>query len=490
MKTRSLGIVETKCFHLSEELALEGGEVLSDVKIAYETYGTLNEDGSNAILVCHALTGDAHAAGWHEGDKSPGWWDSIIGPEKALDTDRYFVICSNVIGGCQGSTGPTSIDPKTGKPYGPDFPILTIGDMVNAQKKLIEHLGAKKLFAVIGGSMGGMQVLQWCTYYPKMVSKAVALATTAQSSPQQIAFNEVGRIAIVSDPKWNEGNYYSASAPTDGLALARMIGHITYLSDDSMHERFGRKTYDKDQFKVESSADFQVESYLHYKGQTFTERFDANSYIRVTKAVDYFDLGKNGSLAEGLKDIEAKMLIISITTDWLYPPYQSKETVKALSACNVDVSYREIESSYGHDAFLLEGGQLNYLLNNFLSHTMVSDIMKPNIDTIKDGVSIEEAAKVMFEKGITHLPVISTDGRLAGIVTSWDISKAVALKCKTLEGIMTKEVMTASEDETIESAAKKMEKHNISALPVIGEDEKLIGLIGSDEINRMIGSHK
>jgi homoserine O-acetyltransferase len=490
MKSGSLGIVETKYYQLPDELLLESGESLEDVTIAYESYGTLNEDRSNAILVCHALTGDAHAAGWYEGDKNPGWWDVIIGPGKALDTDRYFVICSNVLGGCKGSTGPASINPKTGKPYGPDFPIVSIEDIVKAQKKLVEHLGIRKLFAAIGGSMGGMQVLQWSVSYPDLVSKAVTLATTPQSSPQQIAFNEVGRIAITSDPKWNNGNYYSSKTPAEGLALARMIGHITYLSDESMHHKFGRKTYDKKEKDTVSDADFHVESYLHYKGQSFTQRFDANSYLRVTKAVDRFDLAKNGSLTEGFKGVKSKFLVISITTDWLYPPYQSKRLVKALTSNNVDVSYREIESSYGHDAFLLEGGQLNYILSNFLSQSTVSDVMKPEIATIKEGITIEEAARVMFDKGVTHLPVISTDGKLTGIVTSWDISKAVALKCKTLEGIMTREVVTADPDESIESTAKKMEKNNISALPVIEKDGTLIGVIGSDEINRIVGLFK
>ncbi|TGC09194.1 homoserine O-acetyltransferase MetX [Methanolobus halotolerans] len=489
MKHESVGTVETHYYHFPSELHLDSGKLLKEVTLAYETYGNLNNEKSNAILVCHALTGDAHAAGWHQGDRKPGWWDSMIGPGKALDTDKYFVICSNILGGCKGSTGPSSVNPDSGKPYGLDFPVMTIGDIVRAQKDLVNHLGIGKLFAVIGGSMGGVQVLQWAVSYPGSVANAIAIATTARSSPQQIAFNEVARIAIVSDPEWKKGNYYFGNPPVHGLALARMIGHITYLSDDSMQEKFSRRLQNKQNYDFSMDMDFEVESYLHYQGQSFTRRFDANSYLYITKALDYFDISKNGSLKEGLKDVQTKFLVIAVSSDWLYPPYQSREIVAALSANGKEATYREIESNYGHDAFLLESGHLNYLISNFLSDVVVADIMKSEIVSIKKGLSIEETARVMYREGITHLPVVSEGNILAGIVTSWDISKAVALKYKSLDRIMTTDVITASPDESIESAAKKMEKHNISALPVIDGNMKILGIIGSDEINRLIGGY-
>jgi homoserine O-acetyltransferase len=489
MKYESVGKVETQKFQIPGDFLLVSGKNLSDVTVAYETYGKLSVDKSNAILVCHSLTGDAHAAGWHENDNKPGWWDSLIGPGKALDTDRYFVICSNVIGSCKGSTGPSSINPKTDKHYALDFPVITIADMVNAQKRLIDELGINRLLAVLGGSMGGVQVLQWTTAYPDAVGKAIAIATTARSSPQQIAFNEVGRIAIVSDPKWKQGNYYSSEPPTHGLALARMIGHITYLSDDSMHEKFGRRLQDKKKYDFNLGFDFEVESYLHYQGNSFTKRFDANSYLYITKALDYFDLSMNGSLKEGFRNVEAKFLIIAVSSDWLYPSYQSREIVDALNANDKEVLYREIESNYGHDAFLLESGQLNYIINNFLSDVTVADIMKTDITSIKEGISIVETARVMCKKGITHIPVVSNDNELVGIVTSWDISKAVAMNYTSLDRIMTRSVIIARPDDDIESAAKVMELNNISALPVVDESSRIIGIIGSDEINKLIGGY-
>ncbi|MDI3487160.1 MAG: homoserine O-acetyltransferase/O-succinyltransferase [Methanolobus sp.] len=487
MKKESVGIVETEIFNLPGELVLDSGKKLKNVNVAYETYGKLNPEKSNAILICHALTGDAHAAGLHSGESKTGWWDVLIGPGKTIDTNRYFVICSNVLGGCKGSTGPSCINPETGKEYGTSFPFITIKDMVKVQKELIDHLGIKKLFAVIGGSMGGTQVLQWSVTYPDSLSKAIVIASTARSSPQQIAFSEVGRMAILSDPDWNNGDYYSGNAPIHGLALARMIGHITYLSDDSMHHKFGRRLQDKKDLDYNLGFDFQVESYLHYQGQSFTKRFDANSYLYITKALDYFDLAVNGSLIEGMKNARAKFLVVAVSSDWLYPPYQSKEVVSALSANDIDVTYREIESNYGHDAFLLESGQLGYIIGNFLSHTLVSDIMKREIKTIRNGLSIEETAQVMFESGITHLPVVDDENKLTGIITSWDISKAVALKCNSLGKIMVRDVITAKGNEDIESAAKKMEQNFISALPVVDDNNRIIGIIGSDEINRMIG---
>ncbi|WP_414469634.1 homoserine O-acetyltransferase MetX [Methanobacterium sp. ACI-7] len=486
MKKETVGLVETKYYIISEDLTLEGGGKLKEATIAYETYGKLNKEKSNAILVCHALSGDAHVAGWHEGDRKPGWWDTILGPGKCLDTEKYFIICSNVIGGCKGSTGPSSINPETGKPYGLDFPIITIPDMVDAQKKLIDHLGIEQLFAVVGGSMGGMQTLQWCISYPDMVRLAIPIATAAHSAPQQIAFNEVGRQAIVSDPKWNGGSYYSEEVPKQGLSLARMIGHITYLSYESMYQKFGRRLQDKEKYGFDFSLDFQVESYLHYQGESFVKRFDANSYLYITKAMDYFDLTKNGSLAEGFKDVKAKFLVISIDSDWLYPPAQSKEIVMALTANNVDVSYHELKSPYGHDAFLLEEGQLNYIISMFLSDILVEDVMTNKIAKISEDSSIEEAARLMLEEKVTHLPVVSDGDKLIGIVTAWDISKAVALKCSKLDDIMTKEVIVASRDDRIESAAEKMKKYNISSLPVIADNQRIIGIITTDHISTLI----
>ena len=486
MKKESVGLVETQYCTFPDDLILEGGSKLKGATVAYETYGKLNKEKSNAILICHALSGDAHAAGWHEGDRKPGWWDIIIGPGKCLDTEKYFIISSNVIGGCKGSTGPSSINPETGNPYGLDFPIITIGDMVNAQKKLIDHLGINQLFGVVGGSMGGMQVLQWCVSHPEMVRLAIPIATAANSSPQQIAFNEVGRQAITSDPKWMDGSYYSGEIPKEGLSIARMIAHITYLSNESMYEKFGRRLQDKEKYGFDFSLDFQVESYLHYQGESFVKRFDANSYLYITKAMDYFDLTRDGSLSEGFKDIKAKFLVISIDSDWLYPPDQSKEIVMALTANDIDVSYHEIKSPYGHDAFLLEAGQLNYIINGFLSEILVGDVMTQMAAKISEEASIDEAAKLMLEEKVTHLPVVAENDKLIGIVTAWDISKAVALKCSKLEEIMTKEVIVALQDDHIELAAEKMKKYNISSLPVVDGGKRVIGIITTDHISTLM----
>jgi homoserine O-acetyltransferase/O-succinyltransferase len=488
MKKESVGVVETKYYNLSDELILEGGDSLKDVTMAYETYGALNKQKSNAILVCHALSGDAHVAGWHEGDRKPGWWDTIIGPGKCLDTERYFIICSNVIGGCKGSTGPSSTNPETSKPYALNFPIITIKDMVNAQNKLIGHLGIKQLFSVVGGSMGGMQVLQWCVSYPDMVRSAIPIATTSYSSPQQIAFNEVGRRAIVSDPNWADGEYYGGEFPDSGLSLARMIGHITYLSNESMYEKFGRRLQDKEEYSFDFSTDFEVESYLHYQGDTFTKRFDANSYLYISKAIDYFDLTENGtiSLSEAFKDVKSRVMVISVDSDWLYTPGESKEIVMALTANEVDVTYSEIKSSYGHDAFLLEAGQLSYIINQFFSDTLVVDVMTLNVATIKEDSSIEEAANLMLDEKVTHLPVVSENNRMMGIVTAWDISKAVALKCVKLEQIMTRDVITSLPQDPIELAAQKMRKYNISSLPVVNDQGMVMGLITTDHISTLI----
>ncbi|MGB3907223.1 MAG: homoserine O-acetyltransferase [Methanomethylovorans sp.] len=483
---RSVGTTRTEHLTFNEPLVLESGASLSPVTIAYETYGRLNRDKTNAILVCHAFSGNAHAAGYHAGDDRPGWWDTIIGPGKALDTDDHFVICSNILGGCNGTTGPASIDPKTGEIYGLSFPIITIGDIVNLQKRLIDHLGIRQLLAVIGGSMGGMQALQWSVSYPEMVRKVVAIATTARSTPQQIAFNEVGRQAIMSDPKWNKGKYSNGTIPERGLALARMIGHITYLSDDSMHNKFGRNLQNKEAVGYDFSTEFQVQSYLHYQGESFTKRFDANSYLYITKAIDYFDLSVNGSLTAGFSKTGPIFLVISVTSDWLYPPYQSEEIVSALTANDIEVQYCEIRSSYGHDAFLLESGQLNYIISQFLDRLLVRDVMKDSL-TVNEQLSMHDAARIMIENGVNHLPVIEEDGQLTGIVTSWDIAKAVACGYQDLDQIISRHVFTTTPEESIAKVAKLMEEKAISALPVVDDKKRLVGIISSDGLSTLLG---
>ncbi|MBU1125894.1 MAG: homoserine O-acetyltransferase [Candidatus Omnitrophica bacterium] len=371
MKNKSVGIVKTEYCTFAQpphELPLECGRALGPVTLAYETYGELNNEKSNAILVCHALSGDAHAAGrYHQTDKNSGWWDNMIGPQKALDTAKYFVICSNVIGGCRGSTGPASIDPKTNKPYALEFPLITIADMVNAQKHLIDYLGIKKLLSVIGGSMGGMQALQWAASYPEYVASLIPIATALKHSSQQIAFDEVGRQAIMADPLWNNGDYYGKSNPERGLSVARMIGHITYMSDTSMEEKFSRRLREKNySFKFET--DFEVEGYLRYRGENFVKRFDANSYLYITKAMDYFDLSEDKLFPHG-GSIGARFLVISFKSDWLYPSYQSQEIARQLKIRGVDATYCEINSTYGHDAFLLEAEEEARLVTHFLNKT-------------------------------------------------------------------------------------------------------------------------
>jgi homoserine O-acetyltransferase len=369
----SVGIVEKKKYTFADspkQMVLESGSMVGPVTIAYETCGTLNPDKSNAILILHALSGDSHMAGYYsEDDSRPGWWDIMIGPGKGIDTDKYFVICSNILGSCMGSTGPSSVNPESGEPYGADFPVITIGDMVKAQKALIDHLGIKKIFSVIGGSIGGMQVLEWSVRYPEMIVSALPLATTIRHSALAIAFNEVARQAIMTDPNWNSGNYYSGKKPDMGLAVARMIGHITYLSDESMRQKFGRRLQDKKDLSFGLSADFQVESYLRYQGSKFVERFDANSFLYITKAADYFDLIKQygaGSVVKAFSRARAKFLVVSFTSDWLYPSYQSREMVKAMKKNRLDVSFCEIEAECGHDAFLLPNDRLSRLISGFL----------------------------------------------------------------------------------------------------------------------------
>ena len=350
-------------------MPLDSGATLSPVEVAYETYGELNDVRSNAILILHAFSGDAHAAGVnHEG--KPGWWDNMIGPGKGFDTNKYFVICSNILGGCRGTTGPGSINPATGCPYAGSFPGVTVSDMVRLQKMLIDHLGITRLLAVAGGSMGAMQALEWAVTYPDAVAAALPIAGTARHSAMQIAFNEVGRQAIMADPDWCEGSYYGKKPPARGLAVARMVGHITYMSDDSMREKFGRRFRDKEKPGFDLSVDFEVESYLRYRGNQFVDRFDANSYLYITKAMDYYDVSYGyPSLAASLERAAARFLVISFTSDWLYPSYQSLEIISALRSRNRDVAYCELPSNYGHDAFLVEVGEQTELVRGFLDAT-------------------------------------------------------------------------------------------------------------------------
>ncbi len=354
-----------------DSISLDSGARLAPVEVAYETYGQLNAARSNAILVLHAFSGDAHAAGISPETGKPGWWDNMIGPGKAFDTNKYYVISSNVLGGCRGTTGPSSINPATGCPYGMSFPVITISDMVRLEKMLIDALEVPRLLTVTGGSMGGMQALEWAVEFPDRVVSAIPIAATTRHSAQQIAFNEVGRQAIMADPDWNGGDYYGKQPPARGLAVARMVGHITYMSDDSMREKFGRRLRGKENFGFDFDVDFEVESYLRYRGSQFVGRFDANSYLYITKAMDYFDLtsGK-GSLAAALAPAQARFLVISFSSDWLYPSYQSQEIVRALRARNCDVAYAELPSNYGHDSFLVDVAEQTELIRGFLTSTL------------------------------------------------------------------------------------------------------------------------
>jgi len=369
-ENKSIGIVETQymtLFEPPEEMTLDCGRKLGSIVVAYETYGKLSPEKDNAILVCHALSGDAHAAGFHESETKPGWWDNMIGPGKGIDTNKYFVICSNVLGGCKGTTGPGSINPATGRPWGLDFPVITIPDMVRVQKAMIDKLGIKKLLAIIGGSMGGMQVLEWAIRYPDSMVSVIPIATTARLSAQSIAFNAVGRNAIIGDPNFQNGQYYDKASPSRGLSIARMIGHITYLSEESMHRKFGRTLRNATDYQYDFESEFSVETYLDHQGQRFVERFDANSYLYITKAIDYFDLTTTyGSLEKAFATVKARFLIASFSSDWLFPPTQSNQMVQALLANNKDVSYCNIESPYGHDAFLLEEQTLGSIISGFL----------------------------------------------------------------------------------------------------------------------------
>lgn len=351
-------------------LKLDSGFELRDFPLAYQTYGTLDARRSNAILVCHALTGDQFAAERHPVTGKDGWWDIMIGPGKPLDTDRYFIICGNVLGGCMGSAGPSEINPSTGEPWGLSFPVITIADMVRAQAMLLDHLGIDQVFAVIGGSMGGMQVLEWASLYPERVFAAVPVATAAHHTAQNIAFHEVGRQAIMADPDWMGGEYWRhGKRPHRGLAVARMAAHITYLSEPKLHEKFGRRLQDREMVTYGFDADFQVESYLRHQGISFVERFDANSYLYITRAMDYFDMGERygGVLANAFRETKVRFCVLSFTSDWLYPTVQSRRIVHALNAVAANVSFAEIVSNAGHDAFLVDEPEFHRVLRGFLA---------------------------------------------------------------------------------------------------------------------------
>ena len=364
-------ICDQVTFGSDTPLILDCGAELSPFTVAYEVSGTLNADKSNAILVCHALTGDQYCTSKHPITGKDGWWSRIIGPGKLIDTNKYFVICSNVLGSCLGTTGPKDINPQTGKAWGIDFPIITIRDMVRAQSHLVDHFGIDQLFAIIGGSMGGMQVLEWLASYPERLFAAVPVATAARHTAQNIAFHEVGRQAVMADPNWCGGRYIAEDTfPKKGLAVARMAAHITYLSEDGLTNKFGRNLQDRDNVAFGFDADFQIESYLRHQGSTFVDRFDANSYLYITRAMDYFDLASrnDGKLAETFRAASGvRTCVFSFTSDWLYPTSENKAIVHALNAVGAPVSFSEIESSFGHDAFLLDVPEMDRLLSGFLS---------------------------------------------------------------------------------------------------------------------------
>ncbi len=357
-------------FHPPDEMTLECGAKLGPIIIAYETLGRLNREKDNAVMVCHALSGSSHVAGYYSSsDEKPGWWDNMVGPGKGINTDKYFVICSNILGSCYGSSGPSSIDPKTGKPYGLSFPLITIADMVQAQKELIDRLDIKKILCIVGGSIGGMQALEWTVSYPDMVGSVIPIASTCKRSPLSIGLSEAQRQSIMADPNWNEGDYYNGEKPDKGLALARMIGHLSYLSEASMARKFGRRLQDNNEFKYNLTTDFEIENYLHHQGKKFVKRFDANSYLYITKASDYFDLGEQkggGSLVNAFAKTSAKYLVISFSSDWLYTTEQSREMVRAMKKAGKEVSFCEIDVDLGHDSFLLAHAQLSRLISGFI----------------------------------------------------------------------------------------------------------------------------
>ena len=362
-------IKDFKKLIVKKPLTLDCGKVINEFPIAYETYGTLNEKKDNGILIFHALTGDQFIAGKNPITNKDGWWSYAVGSGKSIDTDKYFLICANVIGGCMGSFGPSHIDPETNNPYGTNFPVITINDMVNAQVNLLDHFGIDKLFSVIGGSMGGMQVLQFVSNFPDKAKTAIPIACTSSHSAQNIAFNELGRQSIMADPNWTHGDYQRENKnPSNGLSVARMAAHITYLSKKGLENKFGRKLQERDDLKFGFDADFQIESYLRYQGSVFVDRFDANSYLYITRAMDYFDLPRKfeGSLSKAFNNTKTKFFIISFTSDWLYPTQENKEIVIALNSIGADVGFAEIESDKGHDSFLLDVPDFLNVLKNFV----------------------------------------------------------------------------------------------------------------------------
>ncbi len=371
----SVGIVKAQTAHFSEPLALKSGVVLPQFDLIYETYGALNADKSNAVLICHALSGTHHVAGkYSENDKCPGWWDNVVGPNKPLDTNKFFVIGVNNLGGCNGSSGPSSVNPATNKPFGSSFPVVTVEDWVNSQARLADYLGISTLAAVIGGSLGGMQALQWTIAYPDRINHALVIAAAPNLTAQNMAFNEVARQAIMTDPEFYGGDYYAHSVvPRRGLRIARMLGHITYLSDDAMGEKFGRKL--KDTIKYGFDVEFEMESYLRYQGDKFAGEFDANTYLRMTRALDYYDpsLNFDGDLSKALSHVKAQFLVLSFTSDWRFSPARSREIVKALLDNELTVSYAEVTAAHGHDAFLMPDAHYHQILRTYLSNIKVDN---------------------------------------------------------------------------------------------------------------------
>ena len=430
IEENSVGVVETRTLRVVESakpLKLECGKTLGPIDVAYETYGELNEAGDNVVLICHALSGNAHVAGVNSPDNTkPGWWDIMVGPGKGIDTNRYFVICSNFLGGCCGTTGPSSINPTTGKQYGLDFPIITIADMVKLQKLLLDKLGIKEVLAVLGGSVGGMQVLQWAIAYPDFVKAAIPIATTTHLGAQSIAFDAVGRNAILADSNFAGGQYTEGKSPDRGLAIARMIGHITYLSEQGMREKFGRQLRNAKNYSYDFNSEFAVETYLDYQGQSFVERFDANSYLYITRAADYFDLAKDyGSLKDAFANTKCRFLVISFASDWLFTSAQSQATVDALVANKKDVSFCNIASPYGHDAFLLEPETLGSFISGFLEATHRPGVKKGNSSTTRHDFTRANRIRVdyeviesLIEPNSTVLDIGCGDGELLADLTA------------------------------------------------------------------------
>jgi homoserine O-acetyltransferase len=437
----SVGVVQTRTLRVVEAgdpLQLACGKRLGPIDVAYETYGTLNDAGDNAVLICHALSGNAHVAGYHgAAGNNPGWWDVMVGPGKGIDTEKYFVICSNFIGGCSGTTGPRSVNPATDRPYGLDFPIVTIADMVKVQKLLLDRLGIKRLLAVTGGSMGGMQVLQWAIEYPGYVAAAIPIATATHLSAQAIAFDAVGRNAILADPKFSGGRYPAEDAPARGLGIARMIGHITYLSEQGMREKFGRQLRGSGGYRYDFDSEFAVETYLDHKGRSFVERFDADSYLYITKAMDYFDLKKDyGSLEEAFAAVKSRFFVISFTSDWLFTPEQSEDIVNALVANGKDASYCSVECPHGHDAFLLESGALGLFISGFLdaTHRPAEALLLPAAASPQPARGAwarrvdYELIEALIEPGSTVLDVGCGDGQLLADLTADKDIKGMGLE--------------------------------------------------------------